>query len=1445
MKQGKMGFRLILALLLAALMLPMGAFAEETCTCNVHCTAELILETSCAYCKASGNPDDCQGTDTLEGGDFTYNGIVYHITDKYNHDVSVKDGKSVTGNVTIPSKAFNGDVSYTVTKIDYEAFMGNTKLKTVTIPDSVEKIYVDAFADCTSLTSVTIPNSVTLIEKRVFKNCTSLSGITLPNGITDIHGSAFSNCTSLTSIAIPNGVTSIGISAFQGCRSLSSITLPGSVTSIENGAFRDCASLTSIAIPNGVTGIRSSTFEGCTGLTSIAIPDSVTSIGVSAFKNCTSLTGITIPGSVISIEGSTFWGCTSLTSIAIPNGVTCVGDSAFRGCSSLSGITIPSSVTSIENGAFRDCTSLTGITIPDSVTSIGRSVFEGCDGLTSITIPDSVTSIADNAFKSCNSLTGITIPDSVTSIGVSAFEGCDGLTSITVPASVTTIEENAFRYCSSLESVIMLTDKAKTVHENAFQDASPTITYKYATPRNLRWDDKILLWDPLGTGYVRYKVDAKQLESPSGIVNKSETYYVTGGSCDLGRYLSSGTYEIRLTAVEPEILDNSQPSYESSDTVTLELKYPHQVEISNLQVTRVDRATAKIRFTASMAGTMYTRFSELAFNRPPAVSTEGEGTPVPQGEFEFTQTLSQSLHPGMDQYLYVTFKTAAGVVSDVREITIPGMEGSFCLVTASAGEHGSISPASEYVQKGGDLTFTITPEEGYALANLTVGGEDVTEEVSGNQYTLSNVQSALAVEAVFREAHTHCVCGGDVTAGDHTAHEAVEFAWWGKADALPQKSGHYVLASDVTLSGDVWQFSGVDISICLNGHTIRQSTKEKGVMDVMADAVLNICDCAGGGSIRGMLENGKSITKSGLYAEGTGMIHFFGGTVADGGNAGVMTRSGGTIKMYGGEISGNTRNNPGGGVSLQGGAFHLYGGSIICNDATRGGGVAVEKGAAFHMLGGTISQNRCTTYGGGVYVANGGSFEMQGGTITGNITKMNSGSYGGGVFLEVGGDVTLSGKPVITGNTSRGAANNLHLQYDVSQATVTVGELTQGANIGVSMYEYGVFSQGGADSFRYFTSDSPDHAVAVDGENLKIVAKADCDHSASTSLPSCEEGALCSACGVTIPSLGGHKWDTGVTTQEPSYSAPGVTTFTCAVCGETRKEAIPQLVSPIRFTQVSVSLAGDIGLNYYAEVSEALAADASLFVRFTFDDQVQDVPMSAALKQEDGTYRFSCKLAAKDMACAVTGQAYTAQGAVGEGKTYSVREYCTKAIEAYGSYASQTKLVDLLKAMLNYGARSQISLNHNIHDLANLDLSAENLVLPNPGDLSAYAASAVGSEAGIKVVSASLLLKTTTTIRVYFQLTGDKSIDRYAFTANGKAVTPVKFGDQYYVDLVGIEARNLDTMYTITCGGITVKYCGLSYVKGTLDSIYSLQDARNTARALYGYAMAANEYFGN
>ena len=76
-----------------------------------------------------------------------------------------------------------------------------------------------------------------------------------------------------------------------------------------------------------------------------------------------------------------------------------------------------------------------------------------------------------------------------------------------------------------------------------------------------------------------------------------------------------------------------------------------------------------------------------------------------------------------------------------------GWYDSYYTIEATAGTGGSISPSgSVSVREGADQTFTITPDKGYAVANVKIDGESIGAVKS---YTFENVRKAHTIEVIF------------------------------------------------------------------------------------------------------------------------------------------------------------------------------------------------------------------------------------------------------------------------------------------------------------------------------------------------------------------------------------------------------------------------------------------------------------------------------------------------------------------------------------------------------------------------------------------------------------------------------------------------------------------------------------------------------------------------
>ena len=257
---------------------------------------------------------------------------------------------------------------------------------------------------------------------------------------------------------------------------------------------------------------------------------------------------------------------------------------------------------------------------------------------------------------------------------------------------------------------------------------------------------------------------------------------------------------------------------------------------------------------------------------------------------------------------------------------------------------------------------------------------------------------------------------------------------------------------------------------------------------------------------------------------------------------------------------------------------------------------------------------------------------------------------------------------------------------------------------------------------------------------------------------------------------------------------------------------------------------------YLAQSKDLLAALA-LYIQFTFAGRTIHVPLSQGVLSK-GTYRFSCPITSKNMTDDITAQVYNGNGPVGASKTMDVATYCNWVIANY----TDAKTVNLMKAMLNYGASAQLLFKYRTDDLANAALAEVDKVLGKV-DASAYIHSRTGEEEGIKPTTYTLLLDSETTVRVYFQLTGNKAIDEFTFTVDGVEVEPVYKDGLYYIQKTDIGAHRLDELHVFTCGGITIRYGGLSYVNQVM-TYYTEGTTFDMASALFAYSKAAEAYIG-
>lgn len=168
--------------------------------------------------------------------------FTYTLTDNEIH--IVKGNENLSGDINIP----NTIDGYPVTQILAGAFLENTNITSVTIPENIKSIEQYAFMDCKNLAVVNFSEGLNFIGADAFNGC-NIKTLTLPNSIISINNNAFDNCRNLTNVILPNNLERIELELFAGCTNLTTITLPKELKLVVECAFTGCNNITAVYYP--------------------------------------------------------------------------------------------------------------------------------------------------------------------------------------------------------------------------------------------------------------------------------------------------------------------------------------------------------------------------------------------------------------------------------------------------------------------------------------------------------------------------------------------------------------------------------------------------------------------------------------------------------------------------------------------------------------------------------------------------------------------------------------------------------------------------------------------------------------------------------------------------------------------------------------------------------------------------------------------------------------------------------------------------------------------------------------------------------------------------------------------------------------------------------------------------------------------------------------------
>jgi len=293
----------------------------------------------------------------------------------------------------------------------------------------------------------------------------------------------------------------------------------------------------------------------------------------------------------------------------------------------------------------------------------------------------------------------------------------------------------------------------------------------------------------------------------------------------------------------------------------------------------------------------------------------------------------------------------------------------------------------------------------------------------------------------------------------------------------------------------------------------------------------------------------------------------------------------------------------------------------------------------------------------------------------------------------------------------------------------------------------------------------------------------------------------------------------------------------CDICAER--------LSPAILHGKSLSLNGDIAINYYMDLSQEVLADENAYMEFRKEDgTVIRVPLAEATKKLRNTenyHVFTIPMTSKEMADVVEAQFFWSQGST-EVYDYSVKTYVDNKLPTCEDEA----LKELLTAMLHYGAAAQTYFGYHTDRLANEGLEAPDY---SGVSIEGFEASKGQATKLLSYCGASLQLNSKTAIRFVFL--ADSSLQEITASCKGETLEWTREGDYISVIVDDISAKDLDEYVTLTVSDGTetmeVSYSPMTYCRNVRNGNNPVHtpELKALAAALYVYNQAANIYFGD
>jgi len=1217
----------------------------------------------------------------------------------------------------------------------------------------------------------------------------SIKKIVIEDGITSISQYSFYDCENLTEVSIPSSVKVIGYDAFHWCHNVNKVMIDG----LDSWCDIDFENENSNPLQFGADLYINGEKE-----TQIKIPEGITAIKPYVFgrswtndETKTAITSIQLPDTVTSIGKSAF-SYNYLQSINIPNSVITIGEEAFAG-NNFSTIEIPEKVNTIENGAFTACKKLQKIKLPDAAQKLGTMLFANCIKLTDAELPQGIETITESMFSGCASLTQFIVPDTVKLIENYAFLRCSNLADIELPDQIHTIGIDAFYECSALKE-INLPAELKNIRDSAFSGCANLV--------------EIIIPDKVTNIGASAFGGCKALSK----IIMPDTVTKIGSSA------FSCCYMLKQFKV-PESVDTVQDYTFSGCSKLASVILPENLVTIGKAAFQDCSALENMIIPESV-----TDIGNLAFSgceNIESVTLPSQISKISEAVFSGCKSLKEIQIPDS---ITVIEGNAFQNCNSLLEITIPE---SVVEIGNTAFQNCAVLNCINFkgdAPKIGTNAFVgVTADCYYPADNTTYTLEITTQDWGGNlTWTYEGK----------KEDDDKCKCGENLTwnltedgklvisgAGrmfDYSIDEYKYAPWYEERSNI----------TSIEIDDNVTYIGNYAFYFC--NKITDEKTKLPEKLEEIGEGAFKNCKIksvdlpsmlksvgkeafAWSGLIRVSLPSSLQCLSERMFAES----HYLN----------EVTFSKG-LREIGKEsfyccFGLNSVDIPEGVTSVADkafawcGAYKTFGTSYSCYNFKK-----VTLPSTLKTIGAGAFSN-CQI--------------LQFVNIPENITEIQDSTFE--YCYELSSIIIPKGIKKI-GNRA----------FVHNKALKVITFSWNAPQISGNTFEGGIGSNKEVIATCYYPSNNPlwtSSMLQNYGGKLTWVAKEMVKPSGGVDSGESESGGKEDGTG---SSTGGNT--TGGNTTGGNTTG-GNTTGGNTTGGNTtggNNTGGTAAEKEFGFSAHSLTLNGDIGVNFYLELDKAIINDPDAVMEMEVAGRkkttikISDSVEKGSIELEDtkgnkhSCYKFTCNVYAKQMTDTIVATLKTSSGTWKE--VYSIQSYIEKAKDS-----SNEKLKNLMNAMVVYGGYAQMLLGYNTSNLAGGNLGDVSHVTKDM--LTEYAYIKEGEEKNLSIYGSSLLLKEQTTLRMYYKLTGGNIAD-YKFTIDGKEVQPVQSGDSniYYIELRNIIAPDLEKSHVFTSGNITVSnYSALSYVNMALDSDKSSENNKKTAAALYLYWKAAEEYF--